>query len=120
MMNPQFPGQYGQGPPPNYGNQPNMGPPGPQGGPAPGQMGGPPPGQMGGPAPGQMGGARPPMLNGQPMTGKLHTLNHCYLRKAYPREVAQWLGGRVLDLKSRGYGFESHQCHCVVTFCKPH
>ena len=55
MMNPQFPGQYGQGPPQNYGNQPQMGPPGTQGGPAPGQT----------------GGMRQPMYNGQPMTGKL-------------------------------------------------
>lgn len=51
-MNPQFPGQYGQGPPQNYGGQSQPGPPGPQGGP-----------------PGPMGGMRQPMYNGQPMTG---------------------------------------------------
>ena len=27
---------------------------------------------------------------------------------------AQWLSGRVLDLRSRGRGFEPHQRHCVV------
>ena len=46
-MNPQFPGQYGQG-------QPQMGPPGQPGAP-----------------PGQPGGMRQPMYNGQPpVTGK--------------------------------------------------
>lgn len=59
MMNPQFPGQYGQGPPQNYGGQPQTGPPGPQTV---------PPGPQTVP-PGQMGGMRQPMYNGQPMTG---------------------------------------------------
>ena len=27
---------------------------------------------------------------------------------------AQWLGGRVLDLRPRGPGFEPHQRHCIV------
>ena len=27
---------------------------------------------------------------------------------------AQWLSGRVLDLRPRGRRFEPHQCHCVV------
>ena len=27
---------------------------------------------------------------------------------------AQWLSGRVLDLRLRGRGFEPHQCHCIV------
>ena len=27
---------------------------------------------------------------------------------------AQWLGGRVLDSRPRGRGFEPHRCHFVV------
>ena len=27
---------------------------------------------------------------------------------------AQWLSGRVLDLRPRGCGFEPHRRHCVV------
>ena len=27
---------------------------------------------------------------------------------------AQWLSGRVLDLRPKGGGFEPHQRHCVV------
>ena len=27
---------------------------------------------------------------------------------------AQWLSGRVLDLRPRGRGFEPHRYHCVV------
>ena len=27
---------------------------------------------------------------------------------------AQWLSGRVLDLRPMGRGFEPHRCHCVV------
>ena len=27
---------------------------------------------------------------------------------------AQWLSGRVLDLRPKGSGFEPHQGHCVV------
>ena len=33
-------------------------------------------------------------------------------------EGAQWLGGRVLDLRQRGRGFEPHQPHCVVSIRK--
>ena len=29
-------------------------------------------------------------------------------------EGAQWLSGRVLDLRPRGRGFEPHRRHCVV------
>ena len=29
-------------------------------------------------------------------------------------EEAQWLSGRVLDLRPRGTGFEPHRRHCVV------
>ena len=31
---------------------------------------------------------------------------------------AQWLSGRVLDLRPRGRGFEPHQRHCVVSLSK--
>ena len=31
---------------------------------------------------------------------------------------AQWLSGRVLDLRPRGHRFEPHQCHCVVSLSK--
>ena len=27
---------------------------------------------------------------------------------------AQWLSGRVLDLRPRGQGFEPHRRHCIV------
>ena len=33
---------------------------------------------------------------------------------------AQWLHGIVLDSTPRGRGFESHGCHCVVSFSKTH
>ena len=29
---------------------------------------------------------------------------------------AQWLSGRVLDLRPMGCGFEPHRRHCVVVF----
>ena len=35
-------------------------------------------------------------------------------------EGAQWLGGRVLDLRPRGRGFEPHWRHCVVSLSKTH
>ena len=31
---------------------------------------------------------------------------------------AQWLSGRVLDLRPRGSGFEPHRRHCVVSSSK--
>ena len=31
---------------------------------------------------------------------------------------AQWLSGRVLDLRQRGRGFEPHWRHCVVSLSK--
>ena len=31
---------------------------------------------------------------------------------------AQWLSGRELDSRPLGYGFEPHQCHCVVSLSK--
>ena len=33
---------------------------------------------------------------------------------------AQWLRGRVLDLRQRGHGFEPHWCHCVVSMSMTH
>ena len=36
----------------------------------------------------------------------------------YSSEGAQWLSGRVLDLRPRGGGFEPHQGHCVVSLGK--
>ena len=33
---------------------------------------------------------------------------------------AQWLSGRVLDLRSRGCGFDPHWHHCVVSLSKTH
>ena len=31
---------------------------------------------------------------------------------------AQWLSGRVLDLRPKGCGFEPHRRHCVVSLSK--
>ena len=31
---------------------------------------------------------------------------------------AQWLSGRVLDLRLKGRGFEPHRRHCVVSLSK--
>ena len=33
---------------------------------------------------------------------------------------AQWLSGRVLDLRLRGRRFEPHRGHCVVSLSKTH
>ena len=33
---------------------------------------------------------------------------------------AQWLSGRVLDLRPRVCGFESHLGHCIVSLDKAH
>ena len=33
---------------------------------------------------------------------------------------AQWLSGRVLNLRLRGCGFEPHRCHCVVSLSMTH
>ena len=33
-------------------------------------------------------------------------------------EEAQWLSGRVLDLRPKGRGFEPHRRHCVVSLSK--
>ena len=34
------------------------------------------------------------------------------------RSGAQWLGGRVLDLRPRGCGFEPYRRHCIVSLSK--
>ena len=35
-------------------------------------------------------------------------------------EGAQWLSGRVLDMRPKGHGFEPHRRHCVVSLSKTH
>ena len=50
-----------------------------------------------------------------------HTLNLIQARETpYTSkcEEAQWLSGRVLDMRPRGRGFEPHRCHCVVSSSK--
>ena len=37
-----------------------------------------------------------------------------YLLTTKEFEGAQWLSGRVLDLRPKGSGFEPHRRHCVV------
>ena len=39
-----------------------------------------------------------------------------YIQELY--RGAQWLGGRVLDSRPRGRGFEPHRRHCVVSLSK--
>ena len=34
------------------------------------------------------------------------------------RKGAQWLSGRVLDLRPRGHGFKPNRCHCIVSLSK--
>ena len=38
----------------------------------------------------------------------------------YCMEGAQWLSGKVLDLRLRGRRFEPHQRHCVVSLSMTH
>ena len=33
---------------------------------------------------------------------------------------AQWLSGRVFDLRPSGHGLEPHRSHCVVSLSKTH
>ena len=42
----------------------------------------------------------------------LYHLHQC--RPCTSQEGAQWLSGRVLDLRPKGPGFEPHRRHCVV------
>ena len=41
-------------------------------------------------------------------------MNPC-LVLVQPRKGAQWLGGRVLDSRPRGRGFETQWRHCLVS-----
>ena len=41
---------------------------------------------------------------------------HCW--KSYVPVGAQWLSGRVLDLRPKGRGFAPHRRHCVVSLSK--
>ena len=59
------------------------------------------------------------------MASKIYQLHDEYLRRLnYDNESvklgAQWLSVRVLDLRPRGRGFESHRRHCVVSLSKTH
>ena len=47
---------------------------------------------------------------------KLPLFNLVYLEHC----GSAWLSGRVLDLRSRGCGFEPHQRHCVMSFSMTH
>ena len=47
------------------------------------------------------------------MLDTLHTSN-------YIPQGAQWLSGKVLDLRLRGCEFKPHQLHCVVSLSKTH
>ena len=47
----------------------------------------------------------------------IHTFNDA---TSIPHEGAQWLSGRVLDLRPKGRGFEPHRRHCVVSLSKTH
>ena len=37
-----------------------------------------------------------------------------------PNKGAQWLSGRVLDLRLRGHGFQPHWSQCVVSLSRTH
>ena len=49
-------------------------------------------------------------------------MHHVVSRQGFPFNVffwgAQWLSGRVLDLRPKGRGFEPHRRHCVVSLSK--
>ena len=49
------------------------------------------------------------------MAGDINSLNLLVISETW---AAQWLGGRLLDLRPRGHGLESHQHHCVVSLSK--
>ena len=40
--------------------------------------------------------------------------NKIHLYSVFHNKGAQWLSGRVLDLRPKGSWFEPHQRHCVV------
>ena len=48
------------------------------------------------------------------MTKMLIRLSRCAGWSAPLLLGAQWLGGRVLDLRLKGRGIEPHRRHCVV------
>ena len=47
-----------------------------------------------------------------------HTALYILVSKLKKTKGAQWLSGRVLDLRPRGRGFEPHQRHWVVSLSK--
>ena len=47
-----------------------------------------------------------------------HSLQWYYGRNEHPLKRAQWLSGRVRDLRPRGRRFEPYQDHCVVSLSK--
>ena len=48
------------------------------------------------------------------------TTRHCQIHRPALKiaKGAQWLNGRVLDLRQKGRGFEPHRRHCVVSLSK--
>ena len=44
----------------------------------------------------------------------------CEKNQVFGTVGAQWLTGRVLDLRPRGHRFEPHRCHSVVSLSKTH
>ena len=56
-------------------------------------------------------------------TDTVHELNakcNKYLNLMNLSKEAQWLSGRVLDLRLRGCWFKPHELHCVVSMNKTH
>ena len=47
------------------------------------------------------------------MTRKCQTSPQCDKQETQNTEGAQWLSGRVLDLRPRGLEFKSRQRHCI-------
>ena len=46
--------------------------------------------------------------------------NKQYSAKLKVLPEAQWLSGRELDSRSRGFGFGPHRRHCIVSLSKTH
>ena len=44
---------------------------------------------------------------------------HTYLKSSL-NKGAQWLSGRVLDLRTKGHMFEPNRRHCIVSSSKTH
>ena len=51
-------------------------------------------------------------LSGSSLFPRFSFKSHLYTKGA------QWLSGRVVDLRPKGCGFESHWGHCVVSLSK--